>query len=80
MSYLMTWNSRIRSPSIVTLPYLMGLSIHMYGECMRREQSRIGIIIRLIQWSRTLFVLISQPVYLPYIKRHSFSLGAGIVI
>ena len=49
MAHLMTWNSRIHSPSIITLPYSMGFSIHMHGECMGREQSRIGIIIWLIQ-------------------------------
>ena len=29
--------------------YSMGLSIHMHGDCERRKQSHIGIIIRLIQ-------------------------------
>ena len=46
MSYLMTWALRIPSPSIIAVPYSLGLSIHMPGECMGREQSHIGIIIR----------------------------------
>ena len=44
----MTWNSCIHSPSINTMLYSMGPSIHMPGECMGRTQSRIGILIRLI--------------------------------
>ena len=32
------------SPSIVAMLYSMGLSRHMHGECMRREQSLIGIL------------------------------------
>ena len=39
----MTWNSCMHSPSIITMLYSMGLDIHMHGECMSKEQSRIGI-------------------------------------
>ena len=48
----MTQASRIHSPGIITVLNLMGLSIHMPGECMTREQRRIGIIIRLFKNGR----------------------------
>ena len=37
--------------SLLTLGmlYLIGLSIHVHGECERRKQSRFGIIKRLNQ-------------------------------
>ena len=44
----MTLASHIHSSSIIAMLYSMGPSIHMPGECMGREQSHIGIIIRLI--------------------------------
>ena len=64
----MTQASRIHFQSMIAMLPSMGLSIHMHGECEWREQSRIGIIIRLIQWSHILFVVISPtwwscPVY-----------------
>ena len=43
----------------MAIPYSMGLSIEMHGECEYSKQSRIGIINRLIQSSRILFVFIS---------------------
>ena len=61
MSYLMTWNLHVHSPSIITSPDSMSLSIHMHGECMRREQSGIDILIRLIQWSHNYFVSLHFP-------------------
>ena len=45
MSSLLTWGLRIHSPSICSVSYSMGLSIHMHGECERSKQSCIGIII-----------------------------------
>ena len=62
MSYFMTRESRTHSPSIISVLYSMGPSIHMPGECMGREQSRIGIIIRLIKNSRISFPFISPTV------------------
>ena len=59
MSQLMTQASRIHSHSIITVLYSLGPSIHMLGECIGREQSRIGIIIRRIRKSRISFVFIS---------------------
>ena len=59
MSQLMTWALRIHSPSILAVLYSIGPSIHMPGECMGREQSRIGIIIRLIKNGRISFPFIS---------------------
>ena len=55
----MTWASRTHSPSIISVLYSMGPSIHMPGECMRREQSRSGIIIRLFKNGRISFPVIS---------------------
>ena len=55
----MTWASRTQSPSIISVLYSMGPSIHMPGECMRREQSRSGIIIRLFKNGRISFPVIS---------------------
>ena len=52
MSYLFTWNLRTHSPSIIAVLYSLGPSIHMPGECMGREQSRIRIIIPLIRNGR----------------------------
>ena len=60
MSYLITWNPCIHSPSIITMLFLMGLSIHILGECRGREQSRIGILIRPIHCSSILFFFVSQ--------------------
>ena len=48
LDVLMTWASHIHSPSIIAMLYSMGPSIHMPTECMGMEQSRIGILIRLI--------------------------------
>ena len=48
----MTWVSRIHSPSIITMPYSMGSSIHMLGECIAGEQRRI-------EKSRILFLFFS---------------------
>ena len=59
MPYLKTWNLCMHSPSIITMLYSMGLSIHMHGECIGREQSRMSILIQLIQWSHILFVFTS---------------------
>ena len=56
MSYLLTWNLCTHSPSISTVLYSLGPSIHMPGECMGREQSRIGILIRLITNVRISFL------------------------
>ena len=55
----MTQASHIISPCIITVLNLMGLSIHMPGECMGREQSRIGILIRLFENGRISFPVIS---------------------
>ena len=52
MSWLMTGASRIHSPSIIPMLYSMGFSIYMLGECMGKEQSSIGILIRLVIKSR----------------------------
>ena len=41
-----SWTSSTHSPSIIAVLYSLGPSIHTTGECMGREQSRIGIIIR----------------------------------
>ena len=60
MSYLITCNPCIHSPSIITLLYSMDLSVDMLRKCMGREESRIGILIRLIQWSCILFLFIFQ--------------------
>ena len=57
MSFLLTWNSHTHSPSIITVLYSLGPSIHMPGERMGREQGRIGILIRLIKNSRISFSL-----------------------
>ena len=62
----MTWASRIHSPSIFAVLYSMGPSIHMPGECRGREQSRIGIIIRLIKNGRISFPFISPTCLLQY--------------
>ena len=58
----MTQVSRIHSPGIITVLNLMGLSIHMPGECMRREQSCIGILLRLFNNGRIHFPSFPQPV------------------
>ena len=60
----MTWASHTHSPSIISVLYSMGPGIHMPGECMRREQSRSGIIIRLFKNGRISFPVIS-PTCLP---------------
>ena len=52
--------SDIHSASIITVLNLMGLNIHMPGECMGREQSRIGILIRLFKNGGISFPVISQ--------------------
>ena len=44
MSYLLTWNSHT---SIIVVLYSLGPSIHVPGDYMGMEQSRIGILIRL---------------------------------
>ena len=46
MSYLMTWALRIDSHSVISVLYLLGPALYMPEECMLREQSRIGFIIR----------------------------------
>ena len=48
MSYLLTWGLRKHSPATTMMVYSMAYSKHVPGECMGLEQSRIGIIIRLI--------------------------------
>ena len=55
----MTQASHIHSHSIITVLNLMGHSIHMPGECMGREQSCIGILIRLFKNGRISFPIIS---------------------
>ena len=55
MSYLLTHTLH----SLCYTLYSLGYSIHMPGKCMQREQSRIGILIRLIKSSCILF---PQPV------------------
>ena len=45
----MTWALLTHSHSIILVLHLMGHSIHLPGECMGREQSRIGNIIRLFK-------------------------------
>ena len=53
----------MHSPSIVAVLYSLGLSIHMSRECVGREQSRIGIIIRPMKRSRISIPFIS-PTYI----------------
>ena len=57
MSKIMTLASCTHTPSIIPVLYSLGPSIHI--ECMGREQSCSGIIIRVIQWSCILLVFIS---------------------
>ena len=62
MSYLLTWGSHIHSPTTAMMAYSMANSKHKHGECRGREQSRIGILIRLIKNSCIVFPFIS-PTY-----------------
>ena len=59
MSYLLTWGSRIYSPATARMAYSMANTKHKHGECMGREQSRIGILIRLFKNGRIFFPFIS---------------------
>ena len=61
MSYLLTWGSRSHSPVTTVMAHSMAYRKHMPGECMGREQSRIGIIIRLINSSVFHFPSFPQP-------------------
>ena len=55
----MTQVSRTHSHSIISVPYSMDHSIHMPGECMGRELSRICTTIRLFKNGRISFPVIS---------------------
>ena len=46
-------------PSTIAVLYSLGPYVHKPGECMGREEKRIGIIIRFIQWSCILLVFIT---------------------
>ena len=59
MSYLLTLGSHIHSPAIAVIAYSMAHSKHEHEECRVREQSRIGILIRLIKNDRISFPFIS---------------------
>ena len=59
MSYLLTWGSHTHSPATAMMAYSMAYSKHKHGECRRREQCRIGILIRLIKNSRISIPFIS---------------------
>ena len=59
MSYLLTWVLRIHYPATAMMAYSMANSKHKHGECRGREQSRIGILIRLIKNGRISFPFIS---------------------
>ena len=54
-----TYSPNIHSPTIPATLHSMGLGKHRPGECTGRKQSRIGILIRLIQLSRIQIVFIS---------------------
>ena len=70
MSLFMTQASSIHSPSRIPERNSIANSKHKHGECRRREQNRIGILIQLIQWSCISFVFIS-PTW--YVHSHSIS-------
>ena len=61
----MTWASRIhRSPGTAVLIYPMAYNKHTPGECTQRQQSRIGILIRLFKNGRISFPVISPTRYI----------------
>ena len=72
----MTWASHTHSPAAAMIAYSMANSKHKHGECMGREQSRIGIIIRLFKNGRISFPSFPQSAYCggnPFSPSHKVS-------